>query len=40
LLVVVIPRALETDNARLAGQLYTSLADARMGMAGKKELQT
>jgi anaphase-promoting complex subunit 5 len=37
LLVVVIPRALETDNARLAGELYTSLADARMGMAGKEE---
>ncbi|OIW30589.1 anaphase-promoting complex protein [Coniochaeta ligniaria NRRL 30616] len=35
-LVVVIPRALETDVARLAGALYTSLADARMGLAGKE----
>jgi len=34
LLAAVIPRALEADGARLAGQLYTSLADARMGMAG------
>jgi anaphase-promoting complex subunit 5 len=36
LLVVIIPRALETDVARLAGTLYTSLADARMGLAGQE----
>jgi anaphase-promoting complex subunit 5 len=36
LLVVIIPRALETDVARLAGTLYTSLADARMGLAGEE----
>lgn len=36
LLVVVLPRALETDVARLAGTLYTSLADARMGRAGQE----
>lgn len=36
LLLVVMPRALETDVARLAGTLYTSLADARMGLAGRE----
>lgn len=36
LLLVILPRALETDAARLAGTLYTSLADARMGLAGRE----
>jgi anaphase-promoting complex subunit 5 len=36
LLLAVIPRALETDVARLAGTLYMSLADARMGLAGSE----
>ncbi|KAB5547055.1 anaphase-promoting complex protein [Coniochaeta sp. 2T2.1] len=36
LLTVVLPRALETDSAQLAGGLYTSLADARMGLAGRE----
>lgn len=34
ILLPVIPRALETDMASLPGDLYTSLADARMGLAG------
>lgn len=34
ILLPVIPRALETDIASLAGDLYTALADARMGLAG------
>jgi anaphase-promoting complex subunit 5 len=34
ILLAVIPRALETDIASLAGDLYTALADARMGLAG------
>jgi len=35
LLVVVIPRCLECDLSYLVGQLYSTLADARMGMAGQ-----
>ncbi|RSL83794.1 hypothetical protein CEP51_004294 [Fusarium floridanum] len=37
LLVAVIPRSLECDTASLSGQLYSYLADANMGLAGKCE---
>ncbi|KAI8675392.1 Anaphase-promoting complex subunit 5 [Fusarium keratoplasticum] len=37
LLVAVIPRSLECDTASLSGQLYSYLADAKMGLAGKCE---
>ncbi|KAL2689360.1 hypothetical protein Neosp_003413 [[Neocosmospora] mangrovei] len=37
LLVAVIPRSLECDTASLSGQLYSYLADANMGLAGKSE---
>ncbi|EEU47577.1 uncharacterized protein NECHADRAFT_92127 [Fusarium vanettenii 77-13-4] len=37
LLVAVIPRSLECDTANLSGQLYSYLADANMGLAGKCE---
>lgn len=36
LLVAVLPRALEIDVALLAGTLFMSLADARMGLAGRE----
>ncbi|OAQ68362.1 anaphase-promoting complex protein [Pochonia chlamydosporia 170] len=35
LLVAVIPRALECESSALSAQLYSFLADANMGMAGK-----
>ncbi|KAK0703401.1 anaphase-promoting complex subunit 5-domain-containing protein [Lasiosphaeria miniovina] len=36
LLVIVLPRCLETDMAYMTGTLYSLLADARMGQAGEK----
>lgn len=35
LLIAVLPRCLETDQAFTAGTLYNLLADARMGLAGE-----
>ncbi|KAH7358590.1 anaphase-promoting complex protein [Plectosphaerella cucumerina] len=35
LLTAVIPRSLECESARLSGTLYSYLADANMGLAGK-----
>jgi anaphase-promoting complex subunit 5 len=35
LLVAVLPRALECESSALAAGLYSFLADANMGMAGK-----
>ncbi|KAM0417402.1 hypothetical protein ACHAPT_012637 [Fusarium lateritium] len=40
LLVAVIPRSLECDTASLSGQLYSYLADANMGLAGKCEAKS
>ncbi|KAJ4308829.1 APC5 protein [Fusarium piperis] len=37
LLVAVVPRSLECNTASLSGQLYSYLADANMGLAGKCE---
>lgn len=37
LLVATLPRALECESADLVGRLYSSLADANMGQAGKME---
>ena len=37
LLLAVIPRALEVESSALAAQLYSFLADAYMGLAGKME---
>ncbi|KAI8225261.1 hypothetical protein K4K57_005732 [Colletotrichum sp. SAR 10_99] len=40
LLNAILPRSLECDSAALAGQLYSFLADANMGMAGKMAPQS
>ncbi|KAF9872188.1 anaphase-promoting complex protein [Colletotrichum karsti] len=40
LLTAVLPRCLECDSAALVGQLYSFLADANMGMAGKMTPQS
>jgi anaphase-promoting complex subunit 5 len=37
LLTSMIPRALETDSSQLVGRLYSTLADAHMGLAGQTE---
>lgn len=37
ILVSVIPRALECDDCALAAQLFSSLVDAHMGMAGQAQ---
>jgi anaphase-promoting complex subunit 5 len=37
ILIAIIPRALECDNSSLNAQLYSSLTDAYMGMAGQEE---
>ncbi|OBS24012.1 hypothetical protein FPOA_04560 [Fusarium poae] len=37
LLLAIIPRSLECETASLAAQLYSYLADANMGLAGKCE---
>lgn len=37
LLIAIIPRALECESAAVSAQLYSFLADAYMGMAGKME---
>ncbi|KAF6833422.1 Anaphase-promoting complex subunit 5 [Colletotrichum musicola] len=40
LLTAILPRSLECDSAALSGQLYSFLADANMGMAGKMSPQS
>ncbi|KAF4984445.1 hypothetical protein FZEAL_408 [Fusarium zealandicum] len=40
LLTAVIPRSLECETASLTAQLYSYLADANMGLAGKCELKS
>ncbi|KAF7548347.1 hypothetical protein G7Z17_g7130 [Cylindrodendrum hubeiense] len=40
LLTAVIPRSLECDAAGLTAQLYSYLADANMGMAGKHDAKS
>ncbi|GKT46048.1 anaphase-promoting complex subunit 5 [Colletotrichum spaethianum] len=40
LLTAILPRSLECDSAALSGQLYSYLADANMGMAGKMAPQS
>ncbi|OLN86126.1 Anaphase-promoting complex subunit 5 [Colletotrichum chlorophyti] len=40
LLTAVLPRSLECDSAALSGQLYSYLADANMGLAGKMAPQS
>jgi anaphase-promoting complex subunit 5 len=37
LLISMIPRALETGSSQLVGRLYSTLADAHMGLAGQTE---
>ncbi|KAL0937930.1 Anaphase-promoting complex subunit 5 [Colletotrichum truncatum] len=40
LLTAILPRSLECESSALSGQLYSFLADANMGMAGKAAPQS
>jgi anaphase-promoting complex subunit 5 len=40
MLLAILPRALESESSILAAQLYATLADANMGLAGTTGLST